>query len=54
LASPTYLAVPFLLYDLPPEEKAIQARGMPPELTEQLVPVVWKEQWAPMKPFLLD
>ena len=27
---------------------------IPPVVTKVLVPVVWKEQWAPMQPFLLD
>ena len=30
------------------------ASRMPPEMMEQLVPVAWKDQWAPMKPFLLE
>jgi hemerythrin-like domain-containing protein len=51
---PDYLVVPFLLYNLPPEERAILARMMPPMVTQQLVPVVWKVKWAPMLPFLLS
>ena len=51
---PDYLVVPFLLYNLPPEERAILARMMPPIVTQQLVPMVWKAQWAPMLPFLLS
>lgn len=50
---PDFLVVPFLLYNLPPEERSILAAEMPPIVTEQLVPVVWKEKWEPMKPFLL-
>ena len=53
-AGPDYLVVPFLLYNLPGEERAIFSQGMPPIVTQQLVPVVWKEQWEPMLPFLLD
>jgi len=30
------------------------ASRMPSDITEQLVPVTWKDQWAPMKPFLLE
>jgi hypothetical protein len=26
---------------------------VPEIVTQQLVPVVWKEKWAPMAPFLL-
>jgi hypothetical protein len=50
----TIKVVPFLLYNLPPEERAIFSQGMPPVVTQELVPVVWKEKWSPMKPFLLD
>ncbi len=54
LSGPDFLVVPFLLYNLPPEERSILAADMPPIVTEQLVPFVWKEKWEPMKPFLLD
>jgi hypothetical protein len=53
-AGPGSLAVPFLLYNLPPEERAIFARQMPFIVTRVLVPFVWKKQWAPMRPFLLS
>jgi hemerythrin-like domain-containing protein len=53
-SGPDYLVAPFLLYNLPPEQRSIFAKGMPPIVTEQLVPGVWKEKWAPMKPFLLS
>jgi len=39
---------------------ALSVRGfspagwLPPELTQHLMPVVWKEHWTPLKPFLLD
>jgi hypothetical protein len=29
------------------------ARTLPPIVTQQLVPGVWKEKWEPMRPFLL-
>jgi hypothetical protein len=48
------LVVPFLLYNLPPEERAVFSQGMPPIVIQELVPVAWKEKWSPMKPFLLD
>ena len=51
---PLSLGIPFLLYNLPPLEREIYAQMLPPTVTEQLVPVAWKEQWAPMEPFLLD
>ena len=51
---PLSLGIPFLLYNLPPREREIYANMLPPMVTEQLVPVAWKDQWAPMGPFLLD
>jgi hypothetical protein len=51
--SPDYLIMPFLLHNLPPPERALFATEVPPIVTEQLVPVVWKDKWATMKPFLL-
>ena len=53
-ARPASLAVPFLLYNLETEDRAHFLAVMPPEVTQQLVPVVWKDEWAPMKSFLLD
>jgi hemerythrin-like domain-containing protein len=53
-AGPDYLVVPFMLYNLSPEDRATMSQGMPPVVTQQLVPVAWKEKWAPMSPFLLD
>jgi hypothetical protein len=53
-SGPDYLVVPFALYNLPPEQRAVLSRAMPPLVIEQLVPVAWKEQWAPMQPFLLE
>ena len=51
---PAYLGVPWLLYNMLPDERAMFAQTMPTMVTEQLVPVTWKAQWAPMQPFLLD
>jgi len=53
-AGPDYLVVPFMLYNLSSEERAILAGAMPPMVTQELVPKVWREKWMPMKPFLLD
>ena len=52
-AGPDYLAAPFLLHNLEPEDRAFMAAEMPPVISQELVPVVWKDRWAPMKPFLL-
>jgi hypothetical protein len=32
----------------------MMAQQMPPVVTQELVPIAWKEHWAPMVPFLLD
>jgi hemerythrin-like domain-containing protein len=53
-SGPDYLVVPFILYNLSAEDRAIMSRAMPPVVTQELVPVAWKEKWAPMSPFLLD
>ncbi len=53
-AMPNELVVPFVLYNLEPDDRAAMAFSYPPVITQQLVPVVWKQAWAPMQPFLLD
>lgn len=53
-AGPDYLVVPFLLHNLEPADRAAMAARLPPVVTQQLVPVAWKEKWAPMEPFLLS
>ena len=53
-APPDPLGLPFVLYNLPQEERAIMAQQMPPAISQELVPGPWQEYWAPMKPFLLD
>lgn len=51
---PDYMLVPFILYNLSIDERAFMASMMPPVVTQQLVPVDWKEQWLPMQPFFLS
>jgi hemerythrin-like domain-containing protein len=51
---PAYLVIPFVLYNLPPEDRAIAAQGLPEMVTKQLVPIDWKDKWASMQPFLLE
>jgi hypothetical protein len=51
--APDYLVVPFVLYNLSTEDRAIMSQVMPPVVIQQLVPIEWKERWAPMLPFLL-
>lgn len=53
-SGPDFLVVPFRLHNLSPEERAVMAQSMPPVVTQELVPIAWKDQWAVMKPFLLD
>ncbi len=50
---PPYLIAPFILYNLSPEDRAIQAKGFPENVIKQLVPIDWKDKWAPMQPYLL-
>ena len=54
VATPGYLSLPFVLYNLEPDDRAALAAFMPPMLVNELIPKAWKEQWAPMKPFLLE
>lgn len=51
---PEYLVGPFVLYNLSPEDRAIVAQGLPDIVTKQLIPIEWKDKWAPMQPFLLE
>lgn len=51
---PAALCIPFVLYNLDVEDRAVMASLMPAEVTQVLVPGPWKAQWAPMRPFLLE
>ncbi len=53
-SGPDYLVVPFILYNLSPEQRETLTDEMPPIVTQQLVPIAWKAQWEPMSPFLLE
>jgi hemerythrin-like domain-containing protein len=50
---PAYLMMPFILFNLSPEDRAVLAHGLPETVTKQLVPIDWKDKWASMQPFLL-
>jgi len=52
-AGPHPLTVPFMLYNLHEENRAIFSQGMPLEFVQESVPVVWKAQWESMAPYLL-
>ncbi len=45
--------MPFLLHSLPPEDRGTMTQEMPRQVTEELVPIVWREQEALLAPFLL-
>jgi hemerythrin-like domain-containing protein len=51
---PDYLVLPFLLYNLDGDERLAMSALFPQVVSQQLVPVVWKDKWAAMKPFLLE
>ena len=44
-AVPHYLTVPFMLYNLPLEDRMVFSQFMPAEFIQNLVPGVWKEKW---------
>lgn len=48
------LMLPFVLGNLDPKDRAAFSGFLPPEIVQELVPVVWKPQWALMQPFLLS
>jgi hemerythrin-like domain-containing protein len=52
-AVPDYLVTAFLLMNLEGEDREALAQNMPPQVIKQLVPVLWKDKWEPMRPFLL-
>lgn len=52
-SGPPYLNMPFVVYNLSPEDRAIFTKGFPEAVMKQMIPIDWKDKWAPMKPFLL-
>ncbi len=50
---PAYLVMPFVLYNLSPEDRAILTQGSPEIVAKQLLSIDWKDKWTPMRPFLL-
>jgi hypothetical protein len=52
-SEPGFLTLPFVIYNLEGEDREKMIQLMPPVLTQQLIPVVWKDKWSSMKPFLL-
>lgn len=53
-SGPDYLVVPFMLYNLAPDDRAAKERELPPIVTKQLIPFVWNKKWKSIQPFLLS
>ena len=53
-SGPPYWVIPFILFNLDRKDRETMAASFPPMIMDDLVPKVWKDQWAPMKSFLLD
>ena len=53
IAVPHPLTVPFMLYNLPEEDRAVFSQWIPGEVVQKFVPLTWKEQWESMTPYLL-
>lgn len=52
-SGPDYLVLPFMLFNLDGDYRTAMIKEFPPVVTEQLIPIAWKDKWASMKPFLL-
>lgn len=52
-SGPDYLVMPFIYYNLPAEIRVNIEKAWPVEVTGNLIPVVWKDKWVSMSPFLL-
>lgn len=50
---PAYLVMPFVLYNLSTEDRAILTQGSPEAVKKQILSNDWKDKWTPMQPFLL-
>lgn len=53
-ATPNPLTLPFTLFNLEAEDRALMAAPMPRMVMEELIQKAWKSQWARMRPFLLE
>ena len=53
-SNPPYWVIPFILFNLEPVERAKMAAFLPPVIMNELIPVIWRDQWAPMKPLFLE
>lgn len=50
---PAYLVMPFVLYNLSPEDRAILTQGFQEMEIKKLIEIDWKDKWTSMQPFLL-
>jgi hypothetical protein len=53
-ALPPAQVLPFVLFNLEADDRAVMAASLPAMVVQELIPKAWAEQWAPMKPFLLE
>lgn len=53
-SGPGPLTIPFVLYNLEKEDRAVFLDEFPWIIKRFLVPVVWRRQWKAMDPFLLN
>jgi hemerythrin-like domain-containing protein len=53
-SGPGPVTLPFIFYNLEPDERKEFTRDFPWILKSFLIPVIWKKKWQPMKPFLLN
>ena len=49
-----YLVMPFILYNLEPEDRAAISQIFPPVVIQQLIPIDWRSQWESMSPFFVE
>ena len=52
-SGPAPLTVPFLIYNLEEKDRETFMMNFPWIVKKVIVPVIWKNQWKPMSPFLL-
>lgn len=53
-SGPGALALPFLFYNLEGDDRRLFMMNIPWIVRRVLVPVVWRKQWSPMKPFFAN
>ena len=53
-ATPAYYALPFVLFNLSGDDRAAMGATIPATVMDDLIMKAWKDQWEPMKPFLLE